>query len=70
MRWMWLLVFVFPLSGASAPADAQRATELRIATVAPEGSPWMRVFRAWDAELRQRTNGQLGLRLYPGAPQG
>ena len=70
MRWMWLLVFVFPLSGASAPADAQRATELRIATVAPEGSPWMRVFRAWDAELRQRTNGQLGLRLYPGASQG
>ncbi|MEM9071455.1 MAG: TRAP transporter substrate-binding protein DctP [Myxococcota bacterium] len=49
---------------------AQRATELRIATVAPEGSPWMRVFRAWDQELRQRTQGQLGLRLYPGGTQG
>ncbi|HJL29265.1 MAG TPA: TRAP transporter substrate-binding protein DctP, partial [Polyangiaceae bacterium LLY-WYZ-15_(1-7)] len=52
------------------PAPAQQATELRIATVAPEGSPWMRVFRAWDRELRQRTEGRLGLRLYPGGSQG
>lgn len=54
----------------SEPVVAQSATELRIATVAPEGSPWMRVFRAWDQELRQRTNGQLGIRFYPGGSQG
>ncbi|HJL30855.1 MAG TPA: TRAP transporter substrate-binding protein DctP, partial [Polyangiaceae bacterium LLY-WYZ-15_(1-7)] len=56
--------------GTQEAVDAQGATELRIATVAPEGSPWMRVFRAWDQELRQRTNGQLGLRFYPGGSQG
>ncbi len=50
--------------------DAQSATELRIATVAPEGSPWMRVFRAWDTELREKTGGQLGLRFYAGGSQG
>lgn len=54
----------------SEPVTAQQAREIRIATVAPEGSPWMRVFRAWDQELRQRTNGQLGLRFYPGGSQG
>lgn len=50
--------------------DAQSTTELRLATVAPEGSPWMRVFRAWDNELRERTGGQLGLRFYAGGSQG
>ncbi|MBX3250016.1 MAG: TRAP transporter substrate-binding protein DctP [Myxococcales bacterium] len=52
------------------PVTAQQAREIRIATVAPDGSPWMRVFRAWDQELRQRTNGQLGLRFYAGGSQG
>ena len=52
------------------PVGAQSATELRIATVAPEGSPWMRVFRAWDTELREKTGGQLGLRFYAGGSQG
>ncbi len=58
------------LAPLGTPIDAQQATELRIATVAPDGSPWMRVFRAWDRELRERTQGQLGLRLYPGGAQG
>lgn len=54
----------------SAPGEAQSVTELRIATVAPEGSPWMRGFRAMDQELRERSGGRLGLRLYPGGSQG
>ncbi len=67
-----VVVALLALAAPVAPegATAQQATELRIATVAPEGSPWMRVFRAWDQELRQRTNGQLGLRFYPGGSQG
>merc|ERR1712025_33241 len=69
MRRLALIALALLPVGAH-PAPAQQATELRIATVAPEGSPWMRVFRAWDQELRQRTNGQLGLRFYPGGSQG
>ncbi|MEM9067234.1 MAG: TRAP transporter substrate-binding protein DctP [Myxococcota bacterium] len=65
-----LALLAFAVPGTQEPVGAQQATELRIATVAPEGSPWMRVFRAWDQELRQRTNGQLGLRFYPGGSQG
>jgi len=66
-----LLLAALSLGAAPSPdADAQQTTELRIATVAPDGSPWMRIFRAWDQELRQRTNGSLGLRFYPGGSQG
>ena len=68
--WLALGILVFLAPAAPPSAGAQGATELRIATVAPEGSPWMRVFRAWDQELRQRTNGQLGLRFYAGGAQG
>ena len=64
-----MLAIAFATVGPDA-AGAQQTTELRIATVAPEGSPWMRVFRAWDEEVRERTGGSLGLRVYPGGSQG
>lgn len=52
------------------PVDAQEAVTLRIATLAPRGSAWMRVFDAWNNSLRQRTNNRLQLRFYPGGSQG
>lgn len=69
-----LFVALVLLAPSFANVDAQTSStqtiELRIATVAPDGSPWMQVFRAWDRELRQRTEGRVGLRLYPGGSQG
>ncbi|MCB9637154.1 MAG: TRAP transporter substrate-binding protein DctP [Sandaracinus sp.] len=71
MRRVWLVALVLLAPSFRAhDVDAQATTELRIATVAPEGSPWLRVFRAWDQELRQRTEGRVGLRLYAGGSQG
>lgn len=51
-------------------AGAQQAIELRIATLAPDGSSWMRVFNAWNTSLRQATNNRLSLRFYAGGSQG
>lgn len=51
-------------------ASAQGPTTIRLATVAPEGSSWMRVFRAWDASLKKETNGQVQIRFYAGSSQG
>ncbi len=65
-----LIATIAVLLRPSVPAHGQQVTVLRLATVAPEGSPWMRVFRAWDEELQQRTGGQLRLRLYAGGAQG
>ena len=55
---------------APRPVDAQETTTLRIATLAPRGSSWMRVFDAWNNTLRQRTDNRLQLRVYAGGTQG
>ena len=52
------------------PAGAQETVTLRIATLAPRGSPWDRAFRAWGNSLQQETNGRLRLQFYLGGSQG
>lgn len=52
-------------SGPS-PAVAQQSRTLHLATLAPRGSKWMRVFDAWNATLKQTTGGRLSLRVDPG----
>lgn len=49
---------------------ASAATTLRIGTLAPEGSSWMRVFNAWNNSLKQATNGELTLHFYSGGAAG
>ncbi len=51
-------------------AAAQEAIELRIATLAPQGSSWMRVFNAWNRSLQEATGNTVRLRFYPGGAQG
>ena len=43
---------------------------MKIATVAPEGSTWMRVMREIDTQVRKETNGEVGFKIYPGGVQG
>lgn len=70
------LIPVFLLLGAAmiAPGETSHAqgdaVTLRIATLAPQGSTWMRIFNAWNNSLRQRTNNRLTLQFYPGGSQG
>lgn len=70
---LWLLAAVFGVLGVgvSVQAQAPAATRtLSIATLAPPGSTWMRVFEAWNREVRRRSNKTLALRFYPGGVQG
>lgn len=67
---LFIAGFALALPGQSTPVDAQAATTLRIATLAPEGSSWMRVFNAWNNSLSERTGGQLNLQFYAGGSQG
>lgn len=57
--------------------DARRTTAqetagrtISLATLAPPGSTWMRVFDAWNRELRRRTDRGLQFRIYGGGVQG
>jgi TRAP-type transport system periplasmic protein len=46
------------------------ATELKLATVAPEGSSWMKELRAAGLIVRDRTSGRVSLKFYGGGIQG
>src|SRR5512134_317052 len=67
------LCLVLGLLSVAVPSHAQNAPQprtLSIATLAPPGSTWMRVFDAWNRELRRRTGGTLQFRFYAGGVQG
>lgn len=50
-----------------APASAQT---LKIATLAPDGSAWMRELRAAAAEVKQGTASRVEVKFYPGGVMG
>lgn len=49
------------------PADA---TQLKIATLAPEGSFWMTEMRQGAKDIEEATGGRVKLRIYPGGTMG
>ena len=50
--------------------DARAGVEFKIATVAPDGSAWMRIFNQMKGKIEQKTGGAVKLRFYPGQSQG
>ena len=51
----------------ATPAAAQ---VIKIATLAPDGSAWMRELRAAAAEVKQGTAGRVDVKFYPGGVMG
>jgi TRAP-type C4-dicarboxylate transport system substrate-binding protein len=51
------------------PARADNV-ELRIATLAPSGSPWMEVLDKANAEIKDKTSGRVTLKYFEGGQQG
>lgn len=60
-----LLVLALFVSGI---ASAQ--TTLKIATVTPESSQWMKDMRATSAEIKEKTDGQVIIKYYGGGSRG
>lgn len=58
------------LPGTVPSTRAEEAVTLRIASLAPAGSSWMKVLNAWKSTLEKETEGRLKLRFYPGGSQG
>ncbi len=60
------------LIGGAAPLAAQVRShdELRLATMAPRGSRFLRGYQIWDQQLRERSVGRMSLRVYPGGVAG
>jgi TRAP-type C4-dicarboxylate transport system substrate-binding protein len=46
------------------------AVILKVATLAPEGSSWMKLFHQWQTKVEQRTEGRVKVKFYAGGIQG
>ena len=68
MKLTRIFALVATLLLATAPAFAQQT--LKIATVAPDGSAWMRELRATAAEISTATQGRVTIKYYPGGVMG
>ncbi len=58
----------FALAAPAARADDK--VELRIATLAPAGSPWMEVLSKASGEIAEKTAGRVTLKYFEGGQQG
>lgn len=50
--------------------SAQAATTMKIATVAPDGTAWMREMRAGADQVKKDTDGRVEIKYYPGGVMG
>jgi len=62
------------LAACAAPAHAGKKSrpdfQIKFATLAPDGSTWMKTMHAIDDEVRARTDNRLGFKFYSGGVQG
>ena len=65
-----LLVAAFALPGTTTHTKAEEGYTFRIASLAPAGSSWMKILNAWNKTLKEKTDGKLKMRFYPGGSQG
>jgi TRAP-type C4-dicarboxylate transport system substrate-binding protein len=66
MRLTLALTLLLPLLAPPARAEVT----LKIATLAPEGSSWMKLFGDWKAAVDKRTGGQVKIKFYAGGVAG
>ncbi len=51
-------------------SSAATGAVLKIATIAPDGTAWMKEMRAAGADIHKRTGGRVELKFYPGGVMG
>jgi TRAP-type C4-dicarboxylate transport system substrate-binding protein len=68
-RGIAVALLVLMLLGPRAAA-ASDPIPIKFATLAPEGSTWMRLLREMDAEVQKRSNGRVRFLFYPGGVLG
>lgn len=53
-----------------AQSSLVSATTLKIATLAPDGTSWMKLMREGAAEIKKKTDGRVKIKYYPGGVMG
>ena len=54
----------------SAKPRKRAKGEMKPATLAPDGSTWMKIMEELDEKIRTETGGEAGFKIYPGGIQG
>ena len=49
---------------------AEKDLIIKMATLAPEGSSWMKTFSLWNSEVMKKTENRVQFRIYPGGVLG
>ena len=63
-------VLIFLFFGYRASVEAREQYIIKLATLAPEGSPWMDTFHYINDQIIRKTGGKVKLRAYPGGVLG
>ena len=64
----WFVCLI--LTSALASLVPAQAATLKIATLSPEGTGWMKMLRQAANNIEERTNGSVKLKIYPGGVMG
>ncbi len=64
-----LIIATFAIALIAAPAAA-RAETIKLATLAPKGSPWHEILEDMAAEWEEASGGAIKVRIYPGGVLG
>ena len=70
LRTAILIVVCFSVLPLQPSAAAAQNYVLKFATLAPAGSTWMQLLQDWADEVRQKSDGRLVFKIYPGGVQG
>ena len=65
-----LAAFIVPGRSAVSQVPTGPATTIRIASLAPPGSSFVKVLKAWSRTLEKETEGRVELRVYSGGSEG
>ena len=67
MAWLGFIALSLMMPPAASVA---KTLQIKIATLAPEGSSWIKTFHSIDAEVHTKTDKQIGFKFYPGGVLG
>ncbi len=67
---LWRHCILFAAIAALSFWSTLAAQEIKVASIAPDGSSWMRAMRDGAQRIRQGSNGRVDIKFYPGGVMG
>jgi TRAP-type transport system periplasmic protein len=69
-RIVQLFILLFCTLLLYGPVHAKAKYQFKVATIAPEGSIWIKRFRDFVEEVKEKSNGEVVFKIYPGGIMG